>query len=317
MGRWDITANLSMKRYLYVLVSLLIIVSACKSKGNKNSYGEIDNSVLIGKSFKNYSAETYSHSAEEYTIVISFPHERVCSYYSYGKTYWDDGDVDRYSSTIHYGYRVSGNKVILINTETDDVEYTFTYSGDNLTNTETQEVFTYNGTVEIDPELGKMIPPDGKRTYIPVGWYDSGYLENLVDYYASDMAAAGDSYGLRNLPSELRDKEYYASAVRIVDEKTLQTVYPAITTSIHDYYKTKVYGGMIMYYFYFDTYLGTYPYKVIDGVIFVRNYNGEWLVMGEYTNGSDNFWFGSINDELISLNSTFRKVNYNGGYDHE
>lgn len=298
-----------MKKSIYLLLLVPFLMLGCKQN---NEPGEGDKSKVLGKSFKNYSVTQYSSSTEEYTSIVSFPHERVCKIYTYGTSYWYDGDVESGSFNSYYEYNVKGNEVILIDLDTEEESYRFKYQNGNLVLG--SDVYVDNGTVEMDPSLDNRIPPEGKRSYVPVGWYDCGYMEFYVKSQASFMYAAGNNNGLSRLPQEIaNDWEILPSAIRVADNNCIQTVFPAISLSYHNSYATQTYGNYI-YYFYFDDYLETYKYRLIDGNFYLKNDNGEWVAAGTYDDATKTLAIGVPSGTLIGMGDGFHKINYNGDY---
>ena len=154
----------------------------------------------------------------------------------------------------------------------------------------------------------------GKRSYVPVGWYDCGYMEYHVNYFASDMYAMGDDEGLRRLPQEIaNDWDILPSALRVVDKSYIQTVFPAISLSYRDSYATQTYGKYT-YYFYFDDYLETYQYKLIDGTVYLMDDNEEWVTAGTYNPDTKTLDIGVPSGILMGMGNGFHKLNYNGDY---
>ena len=180
------------------------------------------------------------------------------------------------------------------------------------------DVYLDNGTVELDPSLDNRIPPEGKRSYIPTGWYDSGVMERLVDDFAGPTYACGDDYGMRTYVLQMVDELLggQASGIHVVDDNTLETAFQAVTLTRCDSYNTQTYGSYT-YYFYFHSVSSSYSYRLIEGTVYLKDNDGVWAKAGTYSESDDiiSLSIGSpIIDELIWEGSGFKRVNYNGGY---
>ncbi len=301
-----------MKKSIWLALLLPLLFFSCNTNSPTNNG---DNNKVLGKSFKNYYVSDYSHgSFDEATTIVSFPHLRVCRVYAHWHTYWDDGEEERSSRNDYYGYSVKGNNVVFYDLDTEEELWTYVLSGDMLI--DGSDVYLDNGTVELDSSLDNRIPPEGNRSYIPTGWYDSGYLEYLVDHEARFMYAAGDNWGLKNLPQEIENEIWnygHASGLHIVDDHTIETAFQAVTLTRCDSYDTQTYGSYT-YYFYFHSAFYSYSYRLIDGTIYLRDDDGIWATAGTYYESTGAIDIGAPNDELITIGNGFTKVNYNGGY---
>lgn len=304
-----------MKKVLFLaFVFPFILLCSCEQQN------ALDVNAVLGKAFKNRDVSQGTSTVDDYTTFFEFPHERVCRKRFFGHTYWlNADDIDDYSSGEgYYEYIIDGNQIILKDLATEEEEYTLQYSRGRLTLG--SMVYTECGSVELDATLGNRLPPAGKRTYLPVGWYDSGYLEAHVKYLAEGMAMIGDEKGLQSLPEYILKENLDASAIHVVDDQTVETALPAISLARRkDYFAQQTYSTgarSFTYYFYFHMYYGSYKYRLVDGIIYVNNIrNGKWENMGTYEEGSDVIYMGAINDELVAYGNGFHKVNYNGGYD--
>ncbi|MBQ7449129.1 MAG: hypothetical protein IJS73_04920 [Paludibacteraceae bacterium] len=294
-----------MKNNLFIgilaVVLCLSLMPSCKSK--KDS----DNPVL-GKSFKYHGF--YDNGLSEDTKIISFISRSMCnvrmfgheySSYDFEKTTWS------YDETI--GYTLTGNQIVTEAFEPwGDVKLVFRYENGSLIYEESGEVYVYDGKVDIDDTADSMLPPDGKRAYLPVGaWYESGQYESYIASRASGMASAGDSQGLQLLGSMSDESAYYESAtgVHIVDENTLETTIAGV--SLHSpgaYYATRSYLNYT-FYFYYATIDNTYKYMLVDNVVYLKDNTGAWKKSGEYNQSSD---------KLDLFFPSLSRVDYNGGY---
>ena len=269
---------------------------------------------MLGKSFKNYYVTEYSRSVNETTTILSFPHKSVCRIHEYWQEYWDDGDKESATWNKYYGYTVKGNNIYLYDLDTEDEYGTYTISGSSLLYG--SDVYLDNGTVELDPSLDNRIPPEGKRSYIPTGWYDGGLLQPYVAMLAGPCYDYGDYNGMRNVPQEV--DEFLGgttSGIHVVDEHTIETAFQAVTLTRCDAYDTLTYGSYT-YYFYFYSAYYTYSYRLIEGTVYLKDNDGVWAKAGTYSESNGILSIGSPNDELVCSGSYggFKRVNYNGGY---
>ena len=298
MRRWNITANNTMKKNLLWCAIVMLLLASCSSNDPDQTKKQI-----LGKSFKNYWVQTYTHSVHETQTIVSFPHERVCHIYIVGHEYSDNGDNDSYTRNLYFEYKVNGNNITLFDLVTEEIEdqFTFVYTNGKLIHG--SDEYTENGTVEMDYSLGNRLPPEGERTYLEEGWYESGSLEGTVRSYAAGCIEMGDVNGLRNLPEKLRSTslDYYdhVAGMHVADRTTVEsTIADFSTTRPSAYYATQTYSigtTTVTYYFFYVTYLDSYQYRLIDNEMYLLASDGTW----------QKGWGSLIDGE---------KVEYNGGY---
>ena len=146
----------------------------------------------------------------------------------------------------------------------------------------------------------------GQRTYLPIGWFDNGSLENTVAGLTSSMVAFGDYQGVVNEINEL----YWegCNGIHVVDKNTFEwAVGGATTQRPSNYYATQYFGNNITCYFFYAYANATYEYKIVDNILYFKDEEYDiWDEIGEVTVSGNTIKFG--NDE-------YQKVNYGGGYE--
>ena len=276
-------------------LALPFLFAACSSdEPGGGGGGSNDSSKVLGKSFKTYDVTEYSHSVQETTTYVEFPHSRVCRVRDYVT---ESGyNNDSYSFTNYYEYVVKGNEIIVTDVEWEEEQYRFKLSGGNLKRGNT--VYVANGSVELDYSLDEKLPPEGERTYFDVGWYVAKSIEQDYSALASDYVRMGDIQGLRDLP----ELYYYEEPMgkHVVDKHTLEPAYIGISTNRpSNYYATQTYrvgSQSVTFYFYFASKEDSYPYRIVDGIVYLRTKDGSWKK-------------GMLMDS--------EKIGYNGGYEYE
>ncbi len=222
--------------------------------------------------------------------------------YGYEDSY---GDRDRWSKEENLSYTVEGNTIITEEISEWGYGLTLTYSGGNLI--DGSDVYVYDGTVDLDPSLDNTVLPEGKRSYIPEGWYESGRAESWFELNVNGYIQAGD---IVRIAREANSNPYLGdyTAIHIADENTIE--FAAATCSTQKpstgYYATKNYGDWennCTVYFYYTYATETLKYKMVDDVVYVKTDQG-WLKYSIVVSNN------SIATQLF----TYKKINYSGGY---
>lgn len=284
----------------------LALLGSC----SKNAQSAEDNDIadlIVGKSFRCEGVSiSEGTSAGEDTKTISFISPYICTFSNYG---WE---VNIYNGKEHWSfeytleYTMQNGEIFL--EQNEDGYYTdrFSYDNGRLVSTFTGEVYEFVENIGIN---NRYDPPQGERTYIPTGWYESGAFEGYIKRQADGAVSAGDFGYLQSLSN---DNVFSGiSGIRVVDDNTFETAAPGVTSKNPPggYYATQRYTvgtRSITFYFYYAYCFQQYRYRIVDGDLYLRGDDYIWKKEGACTVSRDKLQ-GVIFDECS-------RVNFNGDY---
>jgi len=298
-----------MKKSIRLMPCLVMAlgVFACNKSGGNGAGGDVATQIL-GKEYMCYEVFESSGLPAESTTHISFISRSVCNVFHYGYDWDYDFKKDSWSYDEKPGYEVRDGVIVTEPLAWNQEGLRLRLVAGNLVSVDnSSEVYLYHGTVELDSSTD---PPQGDRSIIPVGWYESGSYEDYVKTQAGYCQATGDYEGLANLPNQVSGRGGI-TGIHVVNETTFETTIGAISTRQPSSYYAKqnfsVGSRSCTFYFYYAYPFATYTYRILDGKLYLKNKNDVWEEEGP-CKISGNTLEGIFFDSL-------KKVNYSGDYE--